>query len=72
MPRSAADNARQYRYNEKHLKRIPLDVQKIYYDEVIKPAAAAAGVGVNTYIKEAIAEKIARDNSGAASDPSSV
>ena len=71
MPRTSADNARQYRYNEKHLKRVPLDVQISYYNDVIKPAAAAAGVGVNTYIKQAIAEKAARDGfAGPAADPS--
>lgn len=62
MPRTQKDNERQYRYNEKHLKRIPLDVQKSFYDEQLKPAADAAGVGVNTYIKAAIIEKMNREN----------
>lgn len=59
--RTPAANKRQYRYNERHIKRIPLDVQKEYYDQVLKPAAEAAGLPVNTYIKEAVAEKIDRD-----------
>ena len=52
---------KQKKYNEKNIKRIPLDVQKEYFETVLKPAADSAGVGVNTYIKQAIAEKIERD-----------
>lgn len=62
MPRTAAANQSQYKYNAKNIKRIPLDVQKEYYETVLKPAADSAGIGVNTYIKNAIAEKIERDN----------
>lgn len=61
MPRTPANNKAQYKYNEKNIKRIPLDVQKTYYDEILKPAADAAGIGVNTFIKEAIAEKLERE-----------
>lgn len=64
MPRTKAANARQYRYNEKHIKRVPLDVQKEYYDTILRPAAAAAGLPVNTYIKTAISEKIEKDFPG--------
>ena len=56
---------KQRKYNEKNIKRVPLDMQKDYFENILKPAAAAAGIGVNTYIKEAIAEKIVRDSSGA-------
>lgn len=52
---------RHYRYTEKNLKRIPLDVQKEYYENTLKPAAERAGIPVNTFIKQAIAEKIERD-----------
>ena len=61
MTRTPAANKSQYKYNEKHLKRIPLDVQKDYYETVLKPAAESAGIGINTYIKQAITEKIERD-----------
>lgn len=61
MTRTKAANARQYRYNEKHLKRVPLDMQKDYYEQVLKPAADRSGVPVNTYIKNAIREKIERE-----------
>ena len=42
-----------YRYRDKNIKRIPLDVQKEKYDE-IKAAATAAGESVNGYNQEAI------------------
>ena len=62
MPRTLASNQAQYKYNAKNLKRVPLDVQKVYYDNVLLPAAKAAGLPVNSYIKQAISEKIERDN----------
>lgn len=49
------------KYAKKNLKRVPLDLQIDYYNDVLAPAAAAAGIGINTYIKEAIAEKVARE-----------
>ena len=63
MARSEAANRAQYKYNDKMIKRVPLDMQKNYYNNELLPAAARAGVPVNTYIKQAIAEKIARDSS---------
>lgn len=39
-------------------KRVPLDVAKSYYADVLKPAADAAGESVNGYIKEAIRRRI--------------
>ena len=41
-------------YAKDHKKRIPFDVQKEFYDNILKPAALAAGEPVNTYIKNAI------------------
>lgn len=49
-----------YRYKERHIKRIPLDVQNDMYDE-IKGAAEAVGESVNGYIKGAIIERLNRD-----------
>lgn len=49
------------KYAQGKLKRIPLDVQADYFADVIKPAADRAGLPVNTWIKQAIAEKIERD-----------
>ena len=48
------------RYVKENIKRIPLDIQKSYYDEILKPAADAAGMSVNGYIKEAIKAFVAR------------
>ena len=61
MPTTEAQNKAHYNYAKKSLKRIPLDVQKTQYDE-IKAAADVAGVPVNTYIKQAIVEKMEREN----------
>ena len=47
-------------YARKNLKRVPLDVQKEYYEEVLKPIAESVGEPVNTFIKKAIAERIER------------
>ena len=48
-------------YQKKSLKRIPLDLQKPYYENILKPAAARAGEPVNTFIKKAIAQRIERE-----------
>lgn len=64
------------KYAKEKLKRVPLDLKISYYNDVLTPAAAAAGIGINTFIKEAIAEKIKRecpellagDDAGGASD----
>lgn len=47
-------------YAKKNLKRIPLNVQKEKYEE-IAAAAERAGKSVNGYIKEAIDEKMSRE-----------
>ena len=61
MKTSEAQKRASIKYAAANYKRVPLDLNKDYFEEVLKPAAAAAGMAVNTYIKEAIAEKIARD-----------
>lgn len=50
----------QVRYNQKNIKRVPLDMQKEYYENVLKPFSDKLGMSVNTFIKEAIQEKIER------------
>lgn len=49
-------------YERENLKRIPLNVQKSYYEDVLKPAADAAGEPVNTYIKKAIEMRMKADS----------
>lgn len=49
-----------YSYQKEKLKRVPLDMQKSDYDK-LADAACAAGMSVNGYIKEAIAEKIGQE-----------
>lgn len=50
-----------YKYQKEKLKRIPLDVKKEEYDR-IATAAKEDGQSVNGFIKQAIAEKIEREN----------
>lgn len=45
------------KYKEKNIKRIPLDVQKIKYEE-IKKASEEAGETINGYIKKAIDNRL--------------
>ena len=53
------DKARDYtlKYQKEKLKRIPLNVQLDEY-QLIKAAADRAGIGVNTWIKNVIREKL--------------
>lgn len=48
-------------YQKENQKRIPLDVQKKYFETVLKPAADAAGEPMNTYIKKAIEMRMEHD-----------
>lgn len=49
-------------YAKKNLKRIPLDVKKEYYDEVIVPAAERCNQSVRAFILSAIEEKVKESN----------
>ena len=60
MPRTKASNEAQYRYNAKHLKRVPLDLPLDFY-AALKSAAESCGSSVNGYIKDALREKIERE-----------
>ena len=60
-----ADNESKKKYDIQYaknkLKRIPLDVQKEKYDEI--KAAVIAGESVNRYIKNAISQRMEREQS---------
>ena len=49
-------------YAKRTLKRIPLDVKKEDYENVIVPEAEKYGLSVRAFILEAIAEKIERNS----------
>lgn len=49
-------------YAKKNLKRIPLDVKKEYYDDVIAPAAKNCNQSVRAFILSAIEEKIDKNS----------
>lgn len=48
-------------YAKDHKKRIPLDVRREYYENVLCLIPEVTGMGINTFIKAAITEKIKRD-----------
>ena len=50
------------KYAKEKIKRIPFDVPVSYYENTLKPAAARAGLPINTFIKEAINARIDADN----------
>lgn len=50
------------KYARENLKRIPLDVKRQYYDEVVKPEADKRGLKVRQFILQAIDEKIQRES----------
>lgn len=65
MPYSDAAKRATYKYHAAKIKRIPLDVKATDY-ETIKAASDRAGQPVNTYIKQAIQERLTRDATGSA------
>jgi hypothetical protein len=58
-------NRKKYEYNQKYakerLKRIPLDVQRTWYTDILAHAKGS-GETVNGFIKRAIRETMERDN----------
>lgn len=54
MTYDPSNNNAVYRYKKSNIKRISLDVQKDYFDDVIRPAADYCNVPVNRFIKDAI------------------
>lgn len=49
-------------YAKKTLKRIPLDVKKEYYENVIIKAAEESGMSVRAFILSAIEEKTEKNS----------
>ena len=49
------------KWQKENMRRVPLDVRRDYYDEVLKPSADKAGETVGGYIKKAINERIERE-----------
>lgn len=49
-------------YAKNNLKRIPLDVKKQYYDDVIVPESEKRGISVRQFILQAVDEKIQRES----------
>lgn len=60
-------NQKKYEYNQRYarenFKRIPLDVQKAWYTDILAHSKAR-GETVNGFIKRAIRETMERDQAG--------
>lgn len=50
------------RYAKEHKRRIALDVRKEYFEDIASKIPEKTGLPINTFIKQAIAEKIIRDD----------
>ena len=57
MPYNEKSYQASVKYKAQNIKRIPLDVQKDFYEH-LSAAAAAAGESVNGYIKKAIEQRM--------------
>lgn len=55
-------------YAKKHIKRVPLDMQIEAYKE-LQAAADRAGEKINTYIKNAITQRMEREQTTANAEP---
>ena len=53
-------NEHHYAYRTKKFRRVGVDFERSYFNLILKPAAEAAGLPVNTFIKQSIAEKISQ------------
>ena len=60
MPITEKQKQSAYKYKAKNIKRVPLDMQKSDYENLVI-VSTMSGKTVNGYIKEAIAEKIERE-----------
>ena len=49
-------------YKKAHYKRVSLDLRKDFYEKHLQPAAKSKRMSMNSYIKEAIEEKLEREN----------
>ena len=58
MSYSGINKEARLRYEKKKLKRVPLDLQQSFYDNVLKPACNKLGEPTNAFIKKAIIERI--------------
>ena len=49
-------------YKKEHYKRINLNIDKNFYENELAAEATKQGMRINTFIKEAISEKLERES----------
>ena len=62
MPYTETSYKASQKYKANNIKRVPLDMQLADYEK-LRAAASAIGQPINAYIKQAISERMERDNS---------
>ena len=58
MTYNAKYNKQKTEYRKEKFKRVGIDFDKDYYENVLKPAAASVGMPVGTFIKAAVSDYI--------------
>lgn len=61
MPYNPKYNEQSYEYRKNHLKRVGIDFNLNYYNDVLIPEVSKSGLTVSGYIKKAIEEKMKRE-----------
>ena len=49
-------------YKKTHYKRVSFEVKKAFFEDYLQPAAKSKRMSLNSYIKEAIEEKLERES----------
>ena len=62
MTSTEAQKRASIKWQKENMKRVPFDVRKSYYEEVLKPAADRAGETIGGFIKKAIDQRIEREH----------
>ena len=60
MPYKKSNNKNVLKYVRNHYHRFTVDIQKEFYDEVLKPYCESNGITVASFAKEAIINELAR------------
>lgn len=55
-------NQQNYKYRTEKFKRVGIDFDKEYYENVLKPAADSLSLPVGTFIKKAVENEISKCN----------
>lgn len=60
MTYNAKYNEQNYKYRSEKFKRVGIDFDKDYYENILKPIADSQEIPVGTFIKQAVDKEITR------------